>query len=227
MRLPGTRHLQRPSAIVTLALASACLALAWPAHAQRKAEPPLRQPSLLYKIPEEELRRSEPRPAPAAPTHRASTPEPDWDRAYDPDNPGLPSLQKPHEALAGFRLDRAGLIDWSEALAQGRIAPRARVDGKDFAAPFDLDVTMRNTKEMPWVRFPHRAHSAWLDCANCHPAPFAERAGSATITMERIFRGETCGMCHGKVAFVAWNNCELCHSLPQPGMGAPNGSGQR
>jgi c(7)-type cytochrome triheme protein len=75
---------------------------------------------------------------------------------------------------------------------------------------------MRNTKEMPWVRFPHLAHSQWLDCRSCHPAPFAEKAGAAPTTMERIFRGEACGMCHGKVAFPAWNQCERCHSVVGP-----------
>lgn len=198
---------------------AACLSLADSALAQqRRPEPPLRQPMLIQPIPE-----SAPNPVPRrapgqpAPTERPASPLPGQDLFYDPSGPAFERLQKAHEALAGFPLDRAGFVDWNAVLARGRISPRANVEGNGAIAPYELDVVLRNTKEMPWVRFPHLAHSQWLDCANCHPAPFAEKAGEALITMERIFRGEACGMCHGKVAFPAWQQCERCHSVARPG----------
>jgi c(7)-type cytochrome triheme protein len=83
---------------------------------------------------------------------------------------------------------------------------------------------MKNTKEMPFVRFPHYAHTLWLDCSNCHPAPFEPRSGSTSITMADIFRGKYCGMCHDRVAFITFFSCQRCHSVPQPGGLAPSGS---
>jgi c(7)-type cytochrome triheme protein len=172
---------------------------------------------LIQPIPEAELRPAAPRARtePEA-TRRPATAAPGQDRFYDASGPGLPRLQKANEALAGFPVDRAGFVDWVAALGEKLIAPRAGVGAVPAPAPHDLDVVMRNTKEMPWVRFPHLAHSQWLDCANCHPAPFAGKAGAGAITMERIFRGQACGMCHGKVAFPAWNQCERCHSIAGP-----------
>lgn len=108
-------------------------------------------------------------------------------------------------------------MDWVAAPRKALIALRAGVGPVPAPVPHDLDVVMGNTKEMPWVRFPHLARTQWPDCANCHPAPFAEKAGAAAITMERIFPGESCGMCHGKVAFPAWNQRARCHSIANTG----------
>lgn len=211
----GRRMARGAAAFATAAtLAAPGFAVAEP----RRADPPVRQPMLIQPIPEVELRPAAPRVrAEPAPTRRPAAPAPGQDRYYDSSLPDLPRLQKANEALAGFPVDRAGFVDWVAALGEKLIAPRAGVGPVPDPAVHDLDVVMRNTKEMPWVRFPHLAHSQWLDCASCHPAPFAEKAGAATITMERIFRGEACGMCHGKVAFPAWNQCERCHSVAGAG----------
>ncbi len=207
--------------VLALALA---LTLAVPALAQRRPpQPPVRQPFLIAPIAEEEPR-DKARPAePPLPVTRPSTPAEGEMKFHDPSGAAFGQLQRPHQALAGFALDRAGLVDWSAALASGRIRPRGTVTAEAAPRLHDLDVVMRNTKEMPWVRFPHRAHSLWLDCGSCHPAPFAEKAGAAVLTMERIFRGEGCGMCHGKVAFPAWQQCERCHSGGGPGAAGPSG----
>ena len=74
---------------------------------------------------------------------------------------------------------------------------------------------MRNTKEMPFVKFPHRSHTEWLACANCHPDPFPTKAGSSEIRMANIFRGQFCGKCHDRVAFVTFFSYQHCHSQPQ------------
>lgn len=135
---------------------------------------------------------------------------------YDRTNPEFSRLQAPLEALRGLPRDRDGKVDWMEALRNRSIVPRANLDGSKPNFAFDLDVIMRNTKAMPHVRFPHRPHTEWLDCGNCHPAPFETRAGSTQIKMEDIFRGRFCGACHDRVAFVTHRNCYRCHSEPQP-----------
>ena len=65
---------------------------------------------------------------------------------------------------------------------------------------------------MPMVRFPHRQHTAWLDCSNCHDQLFGQTAGATTINMMLILQGEKCGLCHGAVAFPL-TECLRCHSV--------------
>ncbi len=134
---------------------------------------------------------------------------------YDPGNPDAHLLQRADQALAGLPRDRWGFVDWMKALREGRIAPRQEASGKPAPAQAQPDVIMRNTKEMPYVRFPHGSHGEWLACDNCHPAPFEPRAGANAITMADIFRGKACGLCHDRVAFVTYLSCERCHSVPR------------
>jgi len=139
------------------------------------------------------------------------------DEFYDPGNPAFERLQRAGEALDGMPMDRDGKMDWMGALRRQAITPRQRIDGRDREPPLDLDIIMRNTRLMPNVRFPHRAHTEWLACSNCHPSPFAEKAGSTQIRMEDIFRGQFCGKCHDRVAFVTHRNCYRCHSVNPDG----------
>lgn len=160
--------------------------------------------------------------APAAEPVRDAGPAKELDEFYDRDNPAFAQLQRAREALGHLPTDRDGKVDWMAALRSQAITPRQQRDGAPPAqAPLDLDVIMRNTRLMPHVRFPHRAHTEWLACSNCHPVPFAEQAGSTAIRMEDIFRGRFCGMCHDRVAFITHRNCDRCHSVPldprQPG----------
>lgn len=140
---------------------------------------------------------------------------------YDRTNPDFGRLQAPRDALEGLPRDADDKVDWMKALRGRAITPRASVDGTRTNFVLDLDVIMRNTKAMPYVRFPHLAHTEWLDCSNCHPSPFEARAGSTQIKMENIFRGQFCGACHDRVAFITHRNCFRCHSVPQPGSPMP------
>lgn len=135
---------------------------------------------------------------------------------HDPTGPGLALLQKPTDAFKGLPLDRKGRVDWVKTLQQGAINPRADLHGQGAMTVLDLDVLMTETKSMPFVRFPHLPHTQWLACSNCHPTPFAAKAGSNPIDMNSIFRGQYCGMCHGRVAFSTYI-CERCHSVPHAG----------
>lgn len=133
----------------------------------------------------------------------------------DDNNPDLHRLQRIEEATRHLPYDANGFPDWMKALNKGLINPRAGLTAKERMEVLDLDVVMRNTKEMPFVKFPHRSHTEWLACANCHPDPFPAKAGASEIRMANIFRGQFCGKCHDRVAFVTFYSCDRCHSQPQ------------
>lgn len=140
---------------------------------------------------------------------------------HDPTNKDLQYLQNYDAAVAGIPKDALGFPDWMRALREGSIQPRSTLSGKDVPTDeLNLDIIMRNTKEMPWVRFPHLSHTMWLTCSNCHPYPFEARSGATKIRMADIFRGQYCGMCHDRIAFVTFFSCMRCHSVPQDSLPA-------
>jgi c(7)-type cytochrome triheme protein len=63
------------------------------------------------------------------------------------------------------------------------------------------------------VRFPHRQHTEWLDCSNCHEKLFISKAGANKgVNMFQVLQGEYCGLCHGAVSFPL-TECKRCHSV--------------
>ena len=134
----------------------------------------------------------------------------------DENNPDRHRLQRIDEATRGLPYDANGFPDWMKALNSGLIKPRSGLSGNEKMEVLDLDIVMRNTKEMPFVKFPHRSHTLWLACSNCHPDLFPAKAGGSTIRMVNIFRGEFCGKCHDRVAFITFFSCNRCHSVAQP-----------
>ena len=135
------------------------------------------------------------------------------EEVYDRSSPDWPRLQKIDQATRQLPHDSLGFPDWMRALREGKIKLRYDVRGNARPELLDLDVIMRNTKEMPAVRFPHLAHTQHLACSNCHPAPFRAEKGANGIQMSDIFRGRYCGMCHDRVAFVTFYSCDRCHSV--------------
>jgi c(7)-type cytochrome triheme protein len=109
-----------------------------------------------------------------------------------------------------------GMVDWTKALSQGVIAPRAGIDPKaEDQAVLPLDVELIPAMgEMFKVVFSHKSHTEWLGCPNCHTGIFQMAKGAGAMTMEKINSGELCGACHGKVAFPP-TACARCH----PAMG--------
>jgi c(7)-type cytochrome triheme protein len=101
-----------------------------------------------------------------------------------------------------------------DALERGLVDPRARLEGGGEMAVLNLDIIMTRTKNMPYVRFPHEAHTRWLTCSNCHPRIFKPRAGGNPVTMDGILLGAWCGVCHGRVAFPLMD-CTRCHNVPR------------
>ncbi|HHM04424.1 MAG TPA: hypothetical protein ENJ19_01605 [Gammaproteobacteria bacterium] len=146
-----------------------------------------------------------------------------YDGIHDPGNAAITRLQDPAESMGTFPKDRRDEVDWVRALREGDIAPRVSMDGDEWGGGtlmqvMDLDIIMTNTAQMPYVRFPHKAHTEWLACSNCHNEIFLPREGANPINMEKILKGQYCGRCHDKVSFSLFI-CERCHSIPHAGSG--------
>ena len=114
--------------------------------------------------------------------------------------------------------DRFGLIDWADALKSGAVKPKHSLDpdAKD-SFPIDMDVVIfTKSKFQPDVIFPHKIHTMWLSCTNCHPAIFPMNAVQANkmMHMTKISAGEFCGRCHNRVAFPL-SDCLRCHIKPR------------
>ena len=136
------------------------------------------------------------------------------DLIHDPENESIDVLQAPYEALEDFPRDSGGLIDWIGAIDNGLITPRSVLEGDAEMHAVDLDLVLRNTSSMPFVKFPHLPHTKWLTCENCHPSIFLPQNGGNFITMADIMEGKYCGVCHGKIAFPPLE-CARCHSIPK------------
>jgi c(7)-type cytochrome triheme protein len=109
--------------------------------------------------------------------------------------------------------DAAGGVDWVRALDEKLIEPKPGLDAKAEDEPvLDLDVELV-PKGAPDFKatYPHKIHTRLLGCANCHTGIFQMEKGADPITMEKIFAGEFCGRCHGKVAFDVATGCPRCH----------------
>lgn len=117
------------------------------------------------------------------------------------------------EATEHLQHDALGFPDWMLLIRSGAITPQAGLLKTDKMKVLDLDIVMKNTKEMPYVLFPHQSHTLWLDCSNCHPAPFIPKTGVNPVSMGAIFRGNYCGMCHDRVAFITFFACARCHRV--------------
>jgi c(7)-type cytochrome triheme protein len=135
------------------------------------------------------------------------------DGVHDPANPGIKMLQEPREGLAHLPKDYPGnAVHWVKALREGIIAPRTNILPGTEIKVLDLDILLTNTGEMPLVLFPHRQHTEWLDCSNCHEKIFAsKKGGTKGLNMFAVLQGEFCGQCHGAVAFPL-TECSRCHS---------------
>lgn len=135
------------------------------------------------------------------------------DGIHDPENEGTAALQPPREGLATLVKSSFGnQVDWVASLNEKRITPRIdRLDPTAEPLVFDLNIVREVKGSMPNVVYPHKQHTEWLDCSNCHPAIFIPQKGANQISMASILLGQKCGVCHGKVAFPV-SECRKCHS---------------
>lgn len=186
------------------------------------------QTALCAAVPNAEATTSEATPAeattseatPAEATPIEASPQSNWtplakDDLHD-QSATLHMLQNPGEVLSKLPPDPAGnKVNWVKALKEGYINPRDSIDPSTKIMSLDLDILLskRDTGELPRVLFPHRQHTEWMDCKECHEKLFKSKAGATPITMLDILNGEYCGVCHGAVAFPL-TQCERCHSVP-------------
>lgn len=126
----------------------------------------------------------------------APPPKPDW-----------------HQLLVNLPKEQAGGVDWDSALEEKLIEPKAGLEPDAPDQPvFDLTLELiPEGQEFFKVTFPHKQHTEWLACANCHTDIFKMQRGGDPITMAKIYAGEYCGRCHGKVSFAVPTGCPRCH----------------
>jgi c(7)-type cytochrome triheme protein len=149
-------------------------------------------------------------------TKNAPPPE---DGIHDSANEGTHVLQPPLVSYEGLPKSEYGnYVDWVQSLQKGFLKPR--YDREDpLAEPLvmDLDIVREVKASMPDVVFPHKPHTQWLHCSNCHPKIFIPQKGANQINMSAILLGQKCGVCHGKVSFpITTRSCKLCHSKAKP-----------
>jgi c(7)-type cytochrome triheme protein len=143
------------------------------------------------------------------------------DGLHDPKGPAIKQLQEPQEALSKLPPDTTGnLVRWVEAIETGIIKPRASLKPGVQANILDQDILLDLQGGMPSVLFPHKRHTEWLACANCHDGLFAMKTGATKFSMFQILAGEQCGICHGAVSFPL-TECDRCHSVVRPGQVRP------
>jgi len=140
-------------------------------------------------------------------------PPPAEDGIHDPANDGTLALMAPLAAYGPLPKSFAGnRVNWVKAIEENKINPRwDRQDQNATPVVIDLNIVREVKGSMPDVVYPHKQHTEWLDCSNCHPAIFIPQKGANAISMAAILLGEKCGVCHGKVAFPV-SECRLCHS---------------
>lgn len=146
------------------------------------------------------------------PASKRNLPPPE-DGIHDPSNDGTHALLPPLSAFADMPKSFAGnRVNWVEAVEKKKINPRwDKTDVNAVPIIMDLNIVREVKGSMPDVVYPHKQHTTWLDCSNCHPAIFVPQKGANAISMAAILMGEKCGVCHGKVAFPV-SECRLCHS---------------
>jgi len=144
---------------------------------------------------------------------------PPEDGIHDMANDGTHVLQPPLIAFEGLPTTEFGnYVDWVKSLGDGLLKPRYdRFDPKVEPLLMDLDIVREVKASVPDVVFPHKPHTQWLHCSNCHPKIFIPQRNANVINMSAILLGQKCGVCHGKVSFpITTKSCKKCHSKPKP-----------
>lgn len=149
-----------------------------------------------------------PPPAPQATSAPVVAPQ-------DTARPPIEAVTAPDSVLALLPLHADGGLDWGAAIDGGTIRPRGAapgVTGIRYLDGFAYDLILPGANKMFDAAFPHSRHVTWLTCQSCHPALVPPPGGKTS--MAEINKGESCGVCHGPVAFSS-GACSRCHlSMP-------------
>ena len=104
-------------------------------------------------------------------------------------------------------------INWAKALQDGLIKPADSLSGKKSSL-VNINKTFTLQAEMSGISsaiFPHTTHELWLDCSSCHPDLFnIKKKSTESLRMSNMIKGESCGLCHLRVAFPL-DDCVRCH----------------
>jgi len=105
-------------------------------------------------------------------------------------------------------------VDWEAAEEMGRIAltdtlPEVSVKRRPLEVPKDYSIESK-MNGLPDIIFSHKKHAVWNGCEPCHPDIYPVKAGSTKYSMEDVFAGKYCGVCHSTVAFPT-TDCQRCH----------------
>lgn len=108
-------------------------------------------------------------------------------------------------------------VDWELAELEGKIQlidtlPEISVKRRPLEIPKDYSIEAK-IAGLPEIIFSHKKHAVWNGCELCHPDIYAVKAGATKYTMQDVFAGKYCGLCHGSVAFPAID-CQRCHTKP-------------
>jgi len=109
-------------------------------------------------------------------------------------------------------------IDWDKAASDGIIKPIDFLEGvsiKRNPMKIQNDFSLvAKVAGMPDIIYSHAKHTVWSGCEGCHPEIFVGvRKGLTKYSMEDIYQGKYCGVCHLKVAFPILD-CQRCHTKP-------------
>ena len=121
--------------------------------------------------------------------------------------------KKDLDALVGLPKNKYGnKVNWVKALNRGFIEPVTHLTMPQADMSFDRRLTLEAAwNNIPLAVFPHLEHNQWLDCNNCHPDIFnIKKKTTKHFAMDRILKGEFCGVCHRTVAFPM-DDCKRCH----------------
>ena len=145
---------------------------------------------------------------------------PGQDGIHNPAAQGTLQLQPPLEAFAALPKSTMGnRVDWTKALNDKNISPLAdRRDPNVKQKAMDAQIVREVKGSMPDVVFPHKTHTQWLACGSCHPVIFAAEVNPRLnpMSMAAISLGQSCGVCHGTVAFPV-AECRRCHAKNKAG----------
>ena len=129
----------------------------------------------------------------------------------------IEAIDDPDSVLALLPKHASGEIDWVAAVRHEIVKPRKAAPGHadpSYLENFGYDFMMPGPDAMFDAVYPHSAHVEWLACQTCHPTvvPYQDNP----VSMELINAGESCGVCHGTVAFSV-GSCGRCHPTMPPG----------
>jgi c(7)-type cytochrome triheme protein len=108
---------------------------------------------------------------------------------------------------SNLKITPSGLIKLVDEISGVSVPRPPLAVQKDFA----LSGTIAG---IPDIIFSHKKHTVWNGCEVCHPEIFiGVKRGQTKYTMEEIYGGKYCGVCHNSVAFPL-TDCQRCHSKP-------------